>query len=249
MNRASPAGFGGGAPILIAVYDDTQSAPTVVPVVDLPASEDAVTGFIDALADQVYGLSREQGGRLPYLVFRELIGNLVHASFHEVVITLLDAGNTLRLSDRGPGIRDKEAAVRPGFTTADARAKKWIRGVGSGLSVVRETLSGLGGTLEIDDNLGGGTVITAGISPGNNRLASAPVPAYNLSERQLRALLLAVELAPVGPTRLAHELGVSTSTAYRDLVSLEDAGFVTTLPMTGHRSVTEAGLAYLNTLF
>ena len=84
----------------------------------------------------------------------------------------------------------------------------------------------MGGTLEIEDNLGTGTVVTARVPPDDNDpLAPAPLPSYNLPERQLKTLLLTVELAPVGPTRVAQELGVSTSTAYRDLVSLEEAGY------------------------
>ena len=83
--------------------------------------------------------------------------------------------------------------------------------------------------------------------PVESPLAPAPAPEYNLPERQLKVLLLTVELAPVGPTRVAQELGVSTSTAYRDLVSLEEAGFVVCRP-SGHRSATDAGLAYLGTV-
>jgi anti-sigma regulatory factor (Ser/Thr protein kinase) len=202
--------------------------------------------LIDLLTSRSYNLARDQGGKIPILVFRELVENLVHAAFAGVVITILDGGNTIRVSDQGPGIPDKAAALRPGFTSADAAAKRYIRGVGSGFSVVRETLAGLGGTLEIEDNLGKGTVVTARVPPlAESPLAPAPTPAYNLSERQLKVLLLTVELAPVGPTRIAQELGVSTSTAYRDLVSLEQAGFVVGRP-SGHRSATDAGLAYLN---
>jgi predicted Rossmann fold nucleotide-binding protein DprA/Smf involved in DNA uptake len=136
--------------------------------------------------------------------------------------------------------------LRPGFTSAGADAKRFIRGVGSGFSVIKETLAAVGGMLEIEDNLGRGTVVTARVHPAaETSLAPETVPAYNLPERQLKTLLLTVELAPVGPTRIAQELGVSTSTAYRDLVSLEAAGFVASQP-TGHRSVTEAGLAYLD---
>ena len=40
---------------------------------------------------------------------------------------------------------------------------------------------------------------------------------------------------------------MSTSTAYRDFVSLEGAGFVTS-GETGHRSVTDVGLAYLDSV-
>jgi hypothetical protein len=139
-------------------------------------------------------------------------------------------------------------ALRPGFTSADARLKQFIRGVGSGFSVVKETLTSLNGVLEIEDNLDRGTVVTARVSPLTNiPLAPTPLPAYNLSERQLKTLLLTVELAPVGPTRVAQELGVSTSTAYRDLVFLEGVGFVAS-EQTGHRSVTDAGLTFLDSV-
>ena len=232
----------------IAVYLDPHSPPSVVTVTDHPLTEDSLTQLIEAVAVRAHGLAREQGGRLPLGVFRELVSNLVHASFAGVIITLLDAGNTVRVSDRGPGIPDKQAALRPGFTSADAAAKRFIRGVGSGFSVVTETLASLGGTLQIEDNLGSGTVVTARVPPETNIvLAPAPLPSYNLPERQLKTLLLTVELAPVGPTRVAQELGVSTSTAYRDLVSLEGAGYVTSGD-SGHRSVTDQGLAYLTSV-
>jgi anti-sigma regulatory factor (Ser/Thr protein kinase) len=235
-------------PPRIAVYGEPHTPPLVVPVTDYPLPDAPVPALIDALVDRAHGLASGLGGRLPVAVLRELVDNLVHASFAGVVITILDQGNTVRVSDRGPGIPDKEAALRPGFTSADARAKRFIRGVGSGFSVVKETLAAMDGDLAIEDNLGCGTVVTARVSPASNTpLAPAAVPAYNLPERQLKTLLLTVELAPVGPTRIAQELGVSTSTAYRDLVSLEDAGFVTSRE-TGQRSVTEAGLAYLDTV-
>lgn len=235
-------------PPRIAVYAEPLSAPLVVPITNLPASDADVPSFIEAVAGYAYDLAHEQGGRLPLVVFRELVDNLVHASFREVVITILDRGNTVRFSDRGPGIADKDAALRPGFTSADSRAKQFIRGVGSGFAVVREALAPMNGVLELEDNLGHGTVVTARVEPAEEiALAPPALPSYNLSERQLKALLLTVELSPVGPTRIAQELGVSTSTAYRDLVSLEEAGFVTSL-VTGHRSVTEAGLAYLGAL-
>jgi anti-sigma regulatory factor (Ser/Thr protein kinase) len=238
----------GPEPPRIAVYGDPPSPPLVLPVTDHTLSEADLPRLIEELTERVHGLAREQGGRLPATVVRELIENLVHASFTGVVITILDRGNTIRVTDRGPGIPDKDAALRPGFTSADARAKRYIRGVGSGFSVIKQTLTDLGGVLEIEDNLGRGTVVTARISPLSDApLAPADIPAYNLRERQLKTLLLTVELAPVGPTRIARELGVSTSTAYRDLVLLEDAGFLTS-EATGHRSVTEAGLAYLDTV-
>jgi anti-sigma regulatory factor (Ser/Thr protein kinase) len=244
-----PAWTGEGEPLdppRIAVYGDPPTPPLVVSVADFPPSESDLPKLIDTLTTRVDSLAREQGGRLPIAVVREMMENLVHASFSGVVITILDRGNTIRVSDRGPGIPDKDAALRPGFTSAGAEAKRFIRGVGSGFSVINDMLSGLDGSLEIEDNLGRGTVVTVRVSPAaNTSLAPGPVPAYNLSERQLRTLLLTVELAPVGPTRIARELGVSTSTAYRDLVFLEEAGLATS-EATGYRSVTEAGLSYLD---
>jgi hypothetical protein len=253
----------------IAVYREAGAPPLVIPLTRpgdseeaaaIPASHsveaeeggaassagvDMTQQLTKDLTARAYGLAREEGGGIPLNVFRELIDNLVHASFAGVVITILDGGNTLRVSDQGPGIPDKQAALRPGFTSADAAAKRLIRGVGSGFSVAQRSLAGLGGTLEIEDNLGRGTVITARIpAPVETPLAPTPTPEYNLPERQLKVLLLTVELAPVGPTRIAQELGVSTSTAYRDLVSLEQAGFVVCRP-SGHRSATDAGLAYV----
>lgn len=238
--------FESSDPPRIAVYGEPHSPPVVIPIADYPLTEEHFTDLIDTLAVRAHALAQDQGGSIPLPVFRELMGNLVHASFTGVVVTILDRGNTVRVSDRGPGIPDKEAAVRPGFTSADARVKRYIRGVGSGFSVVRQMLGPLGGLLEIDDNLGRGTVVTARVeaTPGAP-LAPAPLPSYNLSERQLKTLLLVVELAPVGPTRVAHELGVSPSTAYRDLAFLEEAGLVASGP-DGHRSATDAGLAYLD---
>ena len=48
----------------------------------------------------------------------------MHASFAGVVVTILDSGNTFASATAGPGIPDKEAALRPGFTSADAEARR-----------------------------------------------------------------------------------------------------------------------------
>ena len=96
----------------------------------------------------------QQGSRFPYTVLREVIENLIHAFFKDVVITILDQGNTIRISDHGPGISNKDLALRPGFTTAGPEQKRYIRGVGSGLPIASESLAYLEGMLEIEDNLG-----------------------------------------------------------------------------------------------
>lgn len=230
--------------LLVAHY----SAPSVPPNVFPVNGTDAASVLVEATR-LVEDLVSGDGGRLPALAIRELIENVTHAGLEDAVISLLDGGNTLRVSDRGPGIRDKERALLPGFTTATPTVRGTIRGVGSGLGLARESLAALDGTLEIDDNLGGGTVITASVPkpPEGGSESSAGHHRPALSERQLRALLLIVELGPVGPTSLARELGVSGSTAYRDLVSLEQGGLVQT-EEAGLRMVTEEGLTYIQTV-
>lgn len=248
--RGAPASViaPGGGPACIAVYAERHSPPRIVHVPLTVDADGGVRGVIDELAGRAFRLAREQGGRLSLEIVRELVENLIHASFEGVVITILDKGNTLRVSDRGPGIPDKQTALKAGFTSADAAVRELIRGVGSGLAVVREAVGAMGGSLEIEDNLGGGTVVTVCIDPPpDGGFAPRAVPSYNLSERQLKALLLTIELAPVGPSRVAHELGVSTSTAYRDLVALEKAELVASRS-DGRRTVTDAGLAYLDAL-
>lgn len=230
------------APPRVAVYDDFGRPPRVT---EVPwASPGALAEELGAVVREAV---RSQGGGLPPVVVQELIDNLVHAEFTDVVITVYDGGNALRVSDHGPGIPDKERALRPGFTTAHRPAAEIIRGVGSGFALVREALARLDGSLEIEDNLGCGTVVTARVprSPEQSATSSSPSrPPVVLSDRQLRTLLLIVELGPVGPTRLATELGVSASTAYRDLVELEEAGFVEA-DARGRRIASEQGLAHL----
>lgn len=139
----------------VAVYDGPASAPLVEDVAPAPARE-----YIEALSSKVFELARQRGGSVPYTVIRELAENLLHAGFADPVISILDHGRTISFSDRGPGIPDKGRALRPGFTTATAAMKDVIRGVGSGLPIVNDFLAATGGSLSIEDNLAGGSVVT-----------------------------------------------------------------------------------------
>ena len=116
-------------PPRIAVYEDTHRPPLVVSIAETRLPE-----LVEAVTARVHDLAKEQGGRLPYPVLRELIDNLVHASFQGVVVTILDRGNTIRVSDRGPGIPDKDAALQPGFTSADAARRRRATGSASATS-------------------------------------------------------------------------------------------------------------------
>lgn len=251
----------------VAVYDALSAAPRVEEV-----GPGAVGEYIEALATLVYQLAREQGGTIPYTVVREVTENFIHADFAEPVVSVLDNGHTIRFADQGPGILDSDRAVLPGYTTASGEMKRYIRGVGSGLPIVREHLAISGGSLVIEDNLGGsGSVVTLSeqapaVRPHARPAESyeiaeplaleeslldftqraAPTPAVRLSTRQKQVLALVLESGLAGPSLVSRELRVGISTAYRDLASLEDMGLISSDG--GKRTLTDAGLEYLGGL-
>ena len=234
----------GAAAPRIAIYDTLTSPPRVVSV-----EEDELPGLIASLATETYRYCREQGGQVPYTVIREVIENLIHASFCDVVVTVLDGGQVLRISDHGPGILDKGRAVQPGFTTATPDQRRYIRGVGSGLPIARESLAFLQGVLTIEDNLGGGTVLTINLPRQAERAATPaqPGPSIKLTTRQKRMLVLLMELGAAGPTSLARELGIAPATAFRELGLLQKAGLVHS-SSDGKRTLTEEGVSLLDAI-
>ena len=235
-----------GTTARIAIYDSLAAAPRVE---DLAA--DSLADAIEQLASRTYNIARERGGSIPYTIIREVSENLIHAGFSEVVVTILDSGATIRFADQGPGIPDKEKVFQPGFSTATANMKHIIRGVGSGLPIVRETLTFAGGTVEIEDNLGRGTVVTLrGATPGQDAPGGAangaPVP--RLTDRQKQVLSIILELGAAGPSMLSRELNVGVATAYRDLAFLEEAGLISA-DETGKRTLTTYGVTCLERVF
>lgn len=238
------------APALIAVYDSMTAPPRVEQV-----QGDSARALIESLSTRTYHLSHEPGGQIPYTVIREVVENFIHAGFDEVVVSVLDKGGTIRFADQGPGIHDKERAFQPGFSTATTSMKMVIKGVGSGLPVARESLTFSGGTIDIDDNLGRGTVVTMRMSPQSSlQETSAEEPAREefglppLTIRQKQVLSLALELGSVGPTVVSKELGVGLSTAYRDLEHLSHFGLITS-DDAGKRVLTDTGIRCLDALF
>lgn len=225
----------------IAIYDGLVAAPRVE---DVRAG--SLAEAIEQLASRTYNIARERGGGVPYTIIREVAENLIHAGFREVVVTILDDGNTVRFADQGPGILDKEKAFLPGFSTATAEMKEIIRGVGSGLPIVRETLTFAGGTVDIDDNLGVGTVVTLRVAPKPvaPEAPSLPEETPRLTDRQKQVLSLILELGSAGPSVISRELNVGVATAYRDLAVLEESGLIEG-DETGKRTLTEYGVACL----
>ena len=181
----------------------------------------------------------EAGGQVPEESIREVVDNLIHAGYSGVVISILDGGNVVRVSDKGPGVENKNRAMEFGFSGASPEALREIRGVGAGLGIARAAAEKIGGKITIEDNIGGGTVATisvagdatvlehreeASVSP--QRRYPDGVPRMNISERQQKALITVLECGEVGPSTVAERLEISVSTAYRDLSVLEEHGLV-----------------------
>ncbi len=248
------AAAGSACAARVAVYEAPAAAPRTEDVCCEEPRE-----FIERVSARVHALARDAGGSVPYTVIREVVENFIHADFSEPVVSVLDGGSTIRFADQGPGLRDKERASLPGFTTATADMKRVIRGVGSGLPIVKEFLDHSGGTLIIEDNLRDGTVVTvscdgAGALSRDVVQAEAPgEPAWSaesflLTTRQKQVLSLVLELGEVGPTIVSRELSVALSTAYRDLAHLENSGLIEA-DETGKRVLTENGTRFLDSLF
>ncbi len=142
-------------PARIAIYDD----PTVTPRVIIIEPKD-IHSFLEEITKNVYLLAKEQGGSFPYNIVREVVENYIHALFLEPTISIMDGGNTIKFSDRGPGIQNKELALEIGASSANPQMKRYIRGVGSGLPIVKNYLQEKGGSLLVQDNLSEGTVVT-----------------------------------------------------------------------------------------
>jgi DNA-binding CsgD family transcriptional regulator len=238
--------------VRVAIYDSPLAPPQVVSL-----SAEDIGQLVGELSARTHNYARERGGRIPFVVIREIVENLIHALFENAVVSIMDEGNTIRVSDQGPGIRNKEHAFQPGFTTATREMRALIKGVGSGLPVAREQLTFLGGAISIEDNLDRGTVVTLRVGPTRDHPsapAAAPAPRpvepmhLGLSDRQRKVLLLIAELGSAGPSTIAKELGISQSTAFRELAALQKLQLLAQRTP-GKRTLTEDGIAVLGNVF
>src|ERR687890_768887 len=234
--------------IRVAVYPNN-GEPEVTEV-SAASPRSASSKFSGLVMEKV----RESGGRVPEEAVRELIENLIHAEFKGVVVSVLEEGNVVRVSDKGPGIERKERAFEFGFSGATSEAVREIRGVGAGLGIARAATEQAGGTVSVEDNIGGGTVATISVGeaveekevgkppvrPVIQRKYPDAVPKMNLSERQEKVLITVLECGEVGPSTVAEKLEISVSTAYRDLSVLEEHGLVAG-DESGKRIITPLG--------
>lgn len=211
----------------VALYDDLKSAPRVTKIE--PAGTDE---FIERLTTTVYEQSKLAGGKIPYTLIREVSENFIHAQFREIVVSILDDGNTLRFADQGPGIREKEKAQEPGFSSAIEPMKEFIRGVGSGFPIVRDYLDDRDGSIVIEDNLESGAVVTVSLvkkkpkpsmSPASSPI---PLPRIPLTDREIAFVKLLQREGDLGVTELKNLTDTPLSTTYTTLNKLEEAGLV-----------------------
>lgn len=156
-------------PTRIAIFDDPAAAPRVIVI-----QPSDVRSYLEEITATVTRLAKEQGGKISFTVIREVVENLVHAYFKEPTVSILDGGNTIRFSDQGPGIREKDRALEYGTSSATEEMKKYIRGVGSGLPYAQQYMEDHGGTLTIEDNINCGTIVTISMP---NESANEPAPA------------------------------------------------------------------------
>ncbi len=237
----------------IAVYDD----PTITPRVVLVEPKD-VRDYLAELTETVTKLAKEQGGLIPFMIIREIVENYIHAYFIAPTISILDGGNTIRFSDQGPGISEKERALEYGTTSATEDMKRYIRGVGSGLPLAQQYMLDKGGSLTIQDNISGGVIVTIStrpessvsiplspISPDNQEEYSEPTtktPQVDISERGQIVMSYLATHEEVGPTDLLREFGASQPTWSRELQHLEDLGLL--IKRGQKRHLTEIGRSY-----
>lgn len=241
----------------IACYDDFRSAPRIT---EIPPNTTAE--FIEQLASTTYTQAQQAGGGIPYTVIREVSENFIHAQFREIVVSIYDRGNTIRFTDQGPGIPCKEKAQMPGFSSAVEPMKRYIRGVGSGLPLVKEYLSFSHGRITIEDNLTTGAVVTISVNPDNDFAERTPVrPAQEtpparprqsafvppLSDREKDILYLFMQERSLRLTDIKNELGLSPSSVHRALANLEEAGLIESVGKI--RTLTDLGSQVADRLF
>ena len=218
----------------LAVYSDPAEAPQVEEFADADP-----VALIEDLCDAV-----GERSALPAPAVREVVENLVHAEFRDAVVSLFDAGHSLRVSDHGPGIADPRRALLPGVTSAGPEARIVVRGVGGGLPLAQQMMAAAGGRLEIDDNLGGGASVTLA-APAPETVAVPPRVCSDLA-RTILALLL--EVGSATPQNLSAELGRSRAECGRELTLLQHRGLVAR-ETSGGRRLTDAGTSLVATLF
>jgi DNA-binding CsgD family transcriptional regulator len=204
--------------------------------------------FADHAVGLVSDAMRDLGVPVPNVALREIVDNFIHALPCSASIVLGRSGDSIYLSDSGPGISRPDLALEYGYSTANSQQRSYIRGVGLGLPLAREELAKLGGELHLDTSPGNGTFVHLYLAESASALPRRGQGGnLSLSQRQNNILFLLSEGESLGPSRVAEELNLGLSTAYRELVKLQEYGLLNITP-TGKRFLSGAGRSYLQSL-
>ncbi len=225
----------------IAIYDDMLSTPQIIEIEPKTTRE-----YITDLASKVYEHAKRAGGSIPFSIILQVSENFIHSRFCEVVVSIMDSGNTIRFADQGPGITDKEKAQQPGFSSATSDMKKYIHGVGSGLPIVREYMETKNGVINIEDNLDSGAVVTislkdtarpstqttttniiAGPFPTHTPQSPPQIAASGLTAREVAIMKLFTTNNIWGVKDISQETDIPQSSTHNELKKLTEAGIMT----------------------
>lgn len=209
------------SPARVAVYDNMKTTPRVIQIPGGPTHQ-----YIEQIASTTYQNAKNAGGLIPYTVIREVSENFIHANFKEIVVSILDKGNTIRFSDQGPGISQKDLAQQPGFTSAKEPMKRYIRGVGSGLPIVKDYLNLSHGYIKIEDNVNSGSVVTISLVPTYEDAGqpSEELPSLTDNEQMILKALLPQNV--MGVTEMNHATGIAVASIYTAFSKMEEKGLV-----------------------
>jgi DNA-binding transcriptional ArsR family regulator len=183
------------------------------------------------------GKVQELGGKVPEDAVREVVENLIHAGYRGVVISILEDGNVVRVSDKGPGVENKQRAMEFGFSGAapealdrDPGGRRRSRHSPRGGRESRRHGHHRGQPRRRHGHDHLGVRRTADRRRAGAQAAREKVPGRRAAdehlERQQKVLLTVLECGEVGPSTVADRLEISVSTAYRDLSVLEEHGLV-----------------------
>ena len=234
----------------IAILDDLNSKPRIIDINPAPTID-----FIGSLASSIYTEASQLGGKIGYTIIRQVTENLIHAKFKEITITIMPGGNTIKFADQGPGIEDKEKALQPGFSSASHDMKKYIDGVGAGLPIALEYLKNSHGSLNIEDNMNSGTVITLSLDniakdEKEETQSTTPSPLEALledvSKRGKEIIVFLSKNDLQGVSDISNTLHLPPSTTHLELSKLENLNIVTKIGK--KRTLTNIGTQIANTL-
>lgn len=209
------------SPARIALYDNLKTAPRVIQIQGAPTHE-----YIERIASLTYKHAKEAGGVIPYTVIREVSENFIHARFQEIVVSIMDDGNTIRFADQGPGISNKDLIQEPGFSSATEPMKRYIRGVGSGLPIVREYLDTTHGYIEIEDNINKGSVVTISLVASRSIHDDQPENIPDLTENEEKILKALLPDLVLGITDMNRLTEVPVASIHSAFSKMEEQGLV-----------------------